>query len=78
MGKLKESLITAEEISERYYSKDNPLPEAIEALLDGSFAFRYLANEAKADEDKRYFLDKSDNLMRVAVALQMELDVIAD
>jgi hypothetical protein len=78
MVKLKDSLITAEEIAERFYSKDNPLPEAIEALLEGSFAFRYLANEAIKDEDKSYFLDKSDHLMRVAVGLQMELDVIAD
>ena len=78
MGKLKESLITAEEIAERYYSKDNQLPEAIEALLDGSFAFQYLANQSTSAEDKRYFLDKSDNLIRVAVGLQMELDVVAD
>lgn len=78
MVKLKDSLITAEAIADRYYSKDNRLPEAIEALLDGSFAFRYLANEATGDEDKSYFLDKSDNLMRVAVGLQMQLDDIAD
>jgi hypothetical protein len=78
MVKLKDSLITAEEIADRFYSKDNPLPEAIEALLEGSFAFRYLANEAIKDEDKSYFLDKSDHLMRVAVGLQMELSEIAD
>ncbi len=78
MVKLKDSLITAEEIAERFYSKDNPLPGAIEALLEGSFAFRYLANQATGEDDKSYFLDKSDHLMRVAVGLQMELSEIAD
>ena len=40
----------------------------ISAITEGAFAFRYIANYAD-DNDKQYFIDKSDQLLAVAESI---------
>lgn len=55
MAKIKEALIMSNELQEY----------VINAITEGAFAFRYIANYAD-DKDKQYFIDKSDELLAVA------------
>jgi hypothetical protein len=71
MGKLKESIIVANE----YNNNDNiiidptiDLQQIIECLIDGAVAFTMLSNHCPIDE-KQYFLDKRDQLTNSAAVL---------
>lgn len=71
MGKLKESIIIADE----YNNNDNiiidptiDLQQIIECLIDGAVAFTMLSNHCPTDE-KQYFLDKRDQLTNSAAVL---------
>ena len=55
MVKLKDSVIRANELQQHI----------VDAITEGAFAFRYIANYAD-DNDKQYFIDKSDALLAVA------------
>ncbi len=58
MAKIKDSLIMSSELQEY----------VISAITEGAFAFRYIANYAE-DQDKKYFIDKSDQLLAVAESI---------
>jgi hypothetical protein len=71
MGKLKESIIVANE----YNNNDNiiidptiDLQQIIECLIDGAVAFTMLSNHCPIDE-KHYFLNKRDQLTNSAAVL---------
>jgi hypothetical protein len=71
MGKLKESIIIADE----YNNNDNiiidptiDLQQIIECLIDGAVAFTMLSNHCPIDE-KHYFLNKRDQLTNSAAVL---------
>jgi hypothetical protein len=71
MGKLKESIIVAEE----HNNNDNlvidttiDLQQIIDSLIDGAVAFTMLSNHCPADE-KQYFLNKREQLTDCAAVL---------
>lgn len=58
MAKIKDSMILSNELHDY----------VISAITEGAFAFRYIANYAE-DQDKQYFIDKSDQLLAVAESI---------
>lgn len=68
MGKLKESIIVAEEHNNNDNLVIDPaidLQEIIECLMEGAVAFTMLSNHCPVDE-KHYFLSKKDQLVNCA------------
>ena len=68
MGKLKESIIVAEEHNDFAIDPTIDLQQIIECLIDGAVAFTMLSNHCPVDE-KQYFLDKRDQLTNSAAVL---------
>ena len=71
MGKLKESIIVAEEHNNNDNLVIDPaidLQQIIECLIDGAVAFTMLSNHCPVDE-KQYFLNKRDQLTNSAAVL---------
>ena len=71
MGKLKESIIVAQENNVSDNLVIDPaidLQEIIECLMEGAVAFTMLSNHCPADE-KQYFLNKRDQLTNSAAVL---------
>ena len=71
MGKLKESIIVAQENNVSDNIVIDPtidLQQIIECLIDGAVAFTMLSNHCPADE-KQYFLNKRDQLTNSAAVL---------
>lgn len=68
MGKLKESIIVANEHNDFAIDPTIDLQQIIECLIDGAVAFTMLSNHCSADE-KQYFLDKRDQLTNSAAVL---------
>jgi len=68
MGKLKESIVRANELNDIQIDENINLKTVTESLIDGAYAFAMLANYAN-DADKRYFLNKRDELLNCAAFL---------
>ena len=68
MGKLKESIIVANEHNDFAIDPTIDLQQIIESLIDGAVAFTMLSNHCPADE-KHYFLNKRDQLTNSAAVL---------
>ncbi len=71
MGKLKESIIVAEEHNHNNDFAINPiidLQQIIDSLIDGAVAFTMLSNHCPVDE-KQYFLNKREQLTDCAAVL---------
>ena len=68
MGKLKESIIVANEHNDFAIDPTIDLQQIIECLIDGAVAFTMLSNHCPVDE-KQYFLDKRDQLTNSAAVL---------
>ena len=68
MGKLKESIIVANEHNDFAIDPTIDLQQIIESLIDGAVAFTMLSNHCPADE-KQYFLNKRDQLTNSAAVL---------
>ena len=71
MGKLKESIIVAQENNVSDNLVIDPaidLQQIIECLIDGAVAFTMLSNHCPVDE-KQYFLDKRNQLTNSAAVL---------
>lgn len=68
MGKLKESIIVAEEHNDFAIDPTIDLQQIIECLIDGAVAFTMLSNHCPVDE-KQYFLDKRNQLTNSAAVL---------
>lgn len=71
MGKLKESIIVAQENNVSDNLVIDPtidLQQIIECLIDGAVAFTMLSNHCPVDE-KQYFLNKRDQLTNSAAVL---------
>ena len=71
MGKLKESIIVAQENNVSDNLVIDPtidLQQIIECLIEGATAFTMLSNHCPADE-KQYFLNKRDQLTNSAAVL---------
>lgn len=68
MGKLKESIIVANEHNDLVIDPTIDLQQIIECLIDGAVAFTMLSNHCPIDE-KQYFLDKRDQLTNSAAVL---------
>jgi len=65
MGKLKESIIVADEHNDFVIDPTIDLQQVIECLVDGAVAFTMLSNHCPVDE-KQYFLNKRDELVNCA------------
>lgn len=75
MGKLKESIIVAEEHNHHNDFAINPiidLQQIIDSLIEGATAFNMLANHCPVDE-KHYFLEKRDDLLNSAQLLALSI-----
>lgn len=68
MGKLKESMIVADEHNDFAIDPTIDLQQIIECLIDGAVAFTMLSNHCPVDE-KQYFLDKRNQLTNSAAVL---------
>lgn len=71
MGKLKESIIVAEEHNNNDYLVIDPtidLQQIIDCLIEGAMAFTMLSDDCPANA-KQYFLNKSDQLTNSAAVL---------
>lgn len=68
MGKLKESIIVANEHNDLVIDPTIDLQQIIECLIDGAVAFTILSNHCPIDE-KQYFLNKRDQLTNSAAVL---------
>lgn len=69
MGKLKESIIVADEHNDFVIDPTIDLQQIIECLVDGAVAFTMLSNHCPVDE-KQYFLNKRDELVNCAGLLR--------
>ena len=68
MGKLKESIIVADEHNDFVIDPTIDLQQIIDCLIEGATAFTMLSNHCPVDE-KHYFLDKRDQLTNSAAVL---------
>ena len=68
MGKIKDSVIRANELNDIQIDKNINLQTITESLIDGAYAFAMLANYA-TESDKKYFIGKRDELLSSAAFL---------
>ncbi len=68
MGKLKESIIVADEHNDFAVNESIDYQRIIDLLIQGATAFNMLSNHCPADQ-KHYFLDKRDQLTNSAAIL---------
>ena len=72
MGKLKESIIVADEHNDFVIDQTIDLQQIIDSLIEGATAFNMLSNHCPVDE-KHYFLAKRDGLLNSAQLLALSI-----
>jgi hypothetical protein len=72
MGKLKESIIVADEHNDFVIDPTIDLQQIIDCLIEGATAFNMLSNHCPTDE-KHYFLEKRDDLLNSAQLLALSI-----
>jgi hypothetical protein len=72
MGKLKESIIVADEHNDFAIDPTIDLQQIIDSLIEGATAFNMLSNHCPVDE-KHYFLEKRDDLLNSAQLLALSI-----